>query len=136
MKEYYSSDSLFVADESCVTKSDLLQLCDKRMYNAVSLKVVKIGGLTETKKIANIAFKNNIRGYAGSTSETTLTVRATVNLFCTFKENNMLEGTDSYFPFKILKDEFMQPALKPINGRLYLSEQYGIGCEPPSKWFH
>lgn len=136
LREYYSKHSLFVADESCVTKEDLIKLCREDKYNAVSLKVVKIGGLSETKKIAQIAFKNNLKGYAGSTSETTLTVRATINLFCTFKRNNMLEGTDSYFPFEILKDEFMQPALKPINGRLYLSEKPGIGCEPPRKWFY
>jgi L-alanine-DL-glutamate epimerase-like enolase superfamily enzyme len=133
LKDFSGRGALFVADESCKSVDDLKQIIEQRIYGAASVKLAKIGGFHNVNTLLDRGRGAGIIGYAGGRSESVLGVTAAVHLFCT--RADMLEGSDFYFPYKIIEPQPLNGGTKPEDGKLYPPDLPGIGCSPPDEWF-
>lgn len=121
------------ADESLRSATDLQRIVADEMFEVVSLKVGKLGGLRATAAAARTAAAFGIRGYAGAFSETRLATSAALQLMVTL--DPIVDGCDYYFSLVVLDEAEPVGGYTVADGRLLPWKEPGFGVEPPEGWF-
>lgn len=91
-----------MADESVCTPQDAFSLAKIAAADVFSLKVLKAGGLTNTKKVAAIAEGAGIPCYGGLMLETSIGTAACAHLFSTIP--NITLGCELFGPLLLVDD--------------------------------
>ncbi|WP_395044176.1 enolase C-terminal domain-like protein [Flavobacterium sp.] len=109
----------WMADEDCQDATLLNQL--KPHYKSINIKLVKCGGLTPALQMIDIAKQLNYKIMIGCMTESTIGISAAAVLapFCDFAD---LDGANL-----IVND--LANGSKIINGKIYLSENPGLGIQ-------
>ena len=111
----------FIAlDESLVTYQDAIKFSQNNYGKIFNIKLMKCGGITSGRKIANIALLNNINLMWGCNDESIISISAALNTALSFSNTKYLDLDGSLDLAKdlvtggfSLKDGIMKPLNKP-----------------------
>jgi L-alanine-DL-glutamate epimerase-like enolase superfamily enzyme len=78
-----------MADESCFTEKDLTSLIELNAIDFVNLKILKNGGITEVRRLAEMAKLAGIKVSIGSMMEGEIGIKAAAYLAATISQNDV-----------------------------------------------
>jgi muconate cycloisomerase len=113
-----------LADECVFDAHDMLDVAQTGAANAVSLKLVKHGGLLGTRKVAAVAEAAGIALYGGCLLESSIGAAAHLQVFATFRE--LTWGCEHFGPQILISDLVTEP-LRFENFEIHLPDRPGIG---------
>lgn len=113
-----------MADECMHTVHDALEVVRRRAAHVFSLKVLKSGGITNTRKTAAIAEAAGIPCYGGTSLETSVGTAAGLHLFGTLP--NVTEGCELFAPL-LLADDIVGEPLEYRDFEAWLPSGPGLG---------
>lgn len=123
-----------LADENVFDAHDMLAVANAAAADAVSLKLVKHGGLLGVKRVAAVAEAAGIGLYGGCLLESSIGAAAHLQVFSTFRE--MAWGCEHFGP-QILTGEYVTEPLRFEDFRVHLPSGPGIGVTlDPDKLRH
>jgi muconate cycloisomerase len=123
-----------LADECVFDAHDMLDVAQTGAANAVSLKLVKHGGLLGTRKVAAVAEAAGIALYGGCLLESSIGAAAHLHVFATFRE--LTWGCEHFGP-QILTSDLVTEPLRFENFEIHLPDHPGIGVSlDPDKLRH
>ena len=126
-------DGVLMADESCRNNKDLVNITQNHLFQAISLKIHKLGGISKTLDLYTAASAHGLAGYCGGTSDTGLATYANIGLCLCIP--HLIDGCDLYFPLEILTEEVTDPPILVRDGAIWPTNQPGIGVNLPDAWF-
>lgn len=115
-----------LADECIFDQHDMLAVAAAAAADAVSLKLVKHGGLLNLKRVGAIAEAAGIGLYGGCLLESSVGAAAHLQAFATFQ--NVAWGVEHFGPQILTSDLVLNP-LKFEDFNVFLPEGPGIGVE-------
>ncbi|TCZ57301.1 muconate/chloromuconate family cycloisomerase [Roseicella aquatilis] len=113
-----------LADECVFDAHDMLAVAQAAAADAVSLKLVKHGGLLGLKKVAAVAEAAGIGLYGGCLLESSIGAAAHLQVFSTFRE--LAWGCEHFGP-QILVDDLVEEPLRFADFQVHLPSRPGIG---------
>lgn len=113
-----------LADECVFDAHDMLAVAQAAAADAVSLKLVKHGGLIGTRKVAAVAEAAGIGLYGGCLLESSVGAAAHLQVFSTFRE--LAWGCEHFGP-QILKEDLVTEPLRFSDFHVHLPTGPGIG---------
>jgi muconate cycloisomerase len=113
-----------LADEAVFDEHDMLTVATASAADAVSLKLVKHGGMLAAKRVAAIAEAAGLRLYGGCVLESSVGAAAHLQLFSTF--HDLPWGIEHFGP-QILVEDMVETPLKFEDFQVLLPEGPGIG---------
>jgi muconate cycloisomerase len=113
-----------LADECVFDSHDMLEVARAGAADAVSLKLVKHGGLLGTRKVAAVAEAAGISLYGGCLLESSIGAAAHLQVFATFRE--LTWGCEHFGP-QILTSDLVTEPLRFENFEVLLPDGPGIG---------
>lgn len=113
-----------LADECVFDAHDMLAVAQAAAADAVSLKLVKHGGLIGTRKVAAVAEAAGIGLYGGCLLESSVGAAAHLQVFSTFRE--LAWGCEHFGP-QILKEDLVTAPLRFADFHVHLPSGPGIG---------
>ncbi|NKC34322.1 muconate/chloromuconate family cycloisomerase [Falsiroseomonas selenitidurans] len=113
-----------LADESVFTAHDMLEVARQAAADAVSLKLVKHGGLLNLKRVAGVAEAAGIGLYGGCLLESSIGAAAHLNAFATLRELGW--GCEHFGP-QILADDLVTEPLRFEDFHVRLPSGPGLG---------
>src|SRR4051794_5185762 len=113
-----------LADECVFDAHDMLAVASVAAADAVSLKLVKHGGLLGVRKVAAVAEAAGIALYGGCLLESSVGAAAHLQAFATFRE---LEWGCEHFRPQILTDDLVTEPLRFEDFNVHLPTGPGIG---------
>ena len=113
-----------LADECVFDPHDMLQVAAAAAADAISLKLVKHGGLLGTKRVAAVAEAAGIGLYGGCLLESSVGAAAHLQVFSTFREVRW--GCEHFGP-QILAGEYVTEPLRFADFHVHLPTGPGIG---------
>ncbi|TPE46299.1 dipeptide epimerase [Pontibacter mangrovi] len=120
MKQVYQHSVLpLIADESCITESDVAKCVGH--FHGVNVKLVKCGGLTPARRMLKEARELGLKTMVGCMTESTVGISAIAQLL------PMLDYVDMDGPLLISKD--IARGITIDNGKVYYSSVNGTGAE-------
>jgi muconate cycloisomerase len=123
-----------LADECVFDAHDMFQIGAAAAADAISLKLVKHGGLLGTKRVAAVAEAAGIGLYGGCLLESSVGAAAHLQVFSTFRE--MAWGCEHFGP-QILTGEYVTEPLRFADFHVHLPTGPGIGATlDPDKLRH
>ncbi|PKR77854.1 chloromuconate cycloisomerase [Halalkalibacillus sediminis] len=115
-----------MVDESLGSLSDATRIIREGAADIFSLKIHKLGGLRNTKAVANIAEGAGIPCFGGTSLESSIGTAACLHVYSTVK--NLDYGTELFGPDWLADDLVINP-LKSMNGEMQVPEGPGLGVE-------
>ncbi len=123
-----------LADECVFDAHDMLQVGMKAAADAVSLKLVKHGGLLGVKRVAAVAEAAGIGLYGGCLLESSVGAAAHLQVFATLRE--LVWGCEHFGP-QILTGEYVTEPLRFADFHVHLPTGPGVGVTlDPEKLRH
>ncbi|WP_276496316.1 dipeptide epimerase [Pontibacter litorisediminis] len=120
MKQVYQHSVLpLIADESCITESDVAKCVGH--FHGVNVKLVKCGGLTPARRMLKEARELGLKTMVGCMTESTVGISAIAHLL------PMLDYVDMDGPLLISKD--IARGITIDNGKVHYSSVNGTGAE-------
>jgi len=113
-----------MADESVFTTHDMLDVARHAAAEAVSLKIVKHGGLIGTKAVAAVAEAAGISLYGGCLLESSVGAAAHLQVFSTLAD--LPWGCEHFGP-QILTDDLVTEPLRFADFHIHLPTGAGLG---------
>lgn len=113
-----------LADECVFDAHDMLAVAEAAAADAVSLKLVKHGGLIGTRKVAAVAEAAGIGLYGGCLLESSIGAAAHLQVFSTFRE--LAWGCEHFGP-QILREDLVTEPLRFADFHVHLPTGPGIG---------
>jgi muconate cycloisomerase len=113
-----------LADECVFTAHDMLAVAQANAADAVSLKLVKHGGLLALKNVAAVAQAAGIGLYGGCLLESSIGAAAHLQVFATLP--TLAWGCEHFGP-QILVDDLVTTPLRYENFEVHLPEGAGLG---------
>lgn len=113
-----------LADECVFDVHDMLAVAQAAAADAVSLKLVKHGGLIGTRKVATVAEAAGIGLYGGCLLESSVGAAAHLQVFSTFRE--LAWGCEHFGP-QILREDLVTQPLRFADFHVHLPTGPGIG---------
>jgi muconate cycloisomerase len=113
-----------MADECVFSTHDMLAVADAAAADVVSLKLVKHGGLLNTRKVAAIAEAAGIGLYGGCLLESSIGAAAHLQVFSTLRD--LAWGCEHFGP-QILTDDLVTEPLRFADFHIHLPSGPGIG---------
>lgn len=115
-----------LADECVFTPHDMLAVAGLAAADAVSLKLVKHGGLFATRKVAAVAEAAGIGLYGGCLLESSIGAAAHLQVFATLPELHW--GCEHFGP-QILTEDLVTQPLRFADCAVHLPQGPGLGVE-------
>jgi len=115
-----------MADESVLSPMDAMKIIEEEAADIINIKIMKVGGLSQSKRIAAIAESAGIACLVGSMIELGIGTSASVHFACSTKNipyASELVGTS------FIRDDVVQPPYVPEDGYLELLKKPGLGVE-------
>jgi L-Ala-D/L-Glu epimerase len=120
MKQVYQQSVLpLIADESCITESDVSKCVGH--FHGVNVKLVKCGGITPARRMLKEARELGLKTMVGCMTESTVGISAIAQLL------PMLDYVDMDGPLLISKD--IARGITIDNGKIHYSKVNGTGAE-------
>ena len=113
-----------MADECVFSTHDMLAVANAAAADVVSLKLVKHGGLLNTRKVAAIAEAAGIGLYGGCLLESSVGAAAHLQVFATLRD--LAWGCEHFGP-QILTDDLVTEPLRFADFHIHLPSGPGIG---------
>lgn len=120
-------DAPILADESCFTPAEAVEMVRHRFADAVSIKLMKCGGLRRGKEIAAIAGAAGIPAYGGTMFEAGVALAAGIHLVASTP--NIALGAEFYTANHVLGVDILARPLDLSGGASHLPDGPGLGVE-------
>jgi len=120
----YAGGPPLLADECVFTAHDMMEVAQANAADAVSLKLVKHGGLLALKEVAAIAQAAGIGLYGGCLLESSIGAAAHLQVFATLP--TLAWGCEHFGP-QILVDDLVETPLRYENFEVHLPAGPGLG---------
>ena len=120
-------DTPILADESCFTPAEAVEMVRHRFADAVSIKLMKCGGVRRGKEIAAIAGAAGIPAYGGTMFEAGVALAAGIHLVASTP--NISLGAEFYTANHVLGVDILTRPLDLTGGASHLPQGPGLGVE-------
>lgn len=118
-------DTPVLADESCFTPAEAIEMVRHRFADAVSVKLMKCGGIRRAKEIASIAGAAGIPAYGGTMYEAGVALAAGIHAVASTP--NVSLGAEFYTANFVLGVDILETPLDLSGGVSRLPEGPGLG---------
>lgn len=120
-------DTPILADESCFDARDLLEIVRLRAADAISVKLMKAGGLLKAQGIMVIADAVHLPGYGGTLWEGGIALAAGTQFIAATP--GMSLGCEFYMPHHVLTEDVLVERIENRNGMVVVPRGPGLGIE-------
>lgn len=120
-----SIDTPLLADESVFSPTDMVRAINEEICDAVSIKIMKCGGLVRGREIAAIAEAAGLAAYGGDMFETGLAHLAGVHMIAS--SPNISLGCEFYQATYYLKEDLLCEPFPLENGHVVVPNTPGLG---------
>lgn len=117
-------------DESVWSPSDALRIVENKAADIINLKITRVGGLSNAKKIASIAEAADISCLVGTESEFGIGTAAKVHLASSIRT---LKHACEFTEFSILEDNILEEPIEIKDGFIESIHGHGLGVKLDEK---
>jgi muconate cycloisomerase len=118
-------DTPILADESCFDSRDLMEIIRLKAADAISIKLMKAGGLFKAQAIMAIADSAALPGYGGTLWEGGIGLAAGTQLIAATPGISL--GCEFYMPHHVLTDDVLEQRVPNENGHVVVPDGPGLG---------
>lgn len=116
-----------LADESCFDARDLMDVIRMRAAHAISVKIMKVGGLLKAQALMAIADAAAIPGYGGTLWEGGIALAAGTQLIAATPGISL--GCEFYMPHHVLTEDVLHARVENREGAVIVPDGPGLGIE-------
>jgi muconate cycloisomerase len=120
-------DTPILADESCFDNRDLLEIIRLKAADAISVKLMKAGGLFKAQGIMAIADTAGLPGYGGTLWEGGVGLAAGTHLIAATPGISL--GCEFYMPHWVLTEDVLEEKIPNRDGHVVVPEGPGLGIK-------
>ena len=114
-----------LADESCFDRRDMMEVVRREAADAVSIKLMKAGGLFEAQAIMAIADIAGLPGYGGTLWEGGIGLAAGTQLIAATPGISL--GCEFYMPHHVLTEDVLEERVANRAGHVVVPDGPGLG---------
>ncbi|EIG59723.1 muconate cycloisomerase family protein [Bradyrhizobium sp. WSM1253] len=114
-----------LADESCFDRRDMMEVVRREAADAVSIKLMKAGGLFEAQAIMAIADIAGLPGYGGTLWEGGIGLAAGTQLIAATPGISL--GCEFYMPHHVLTEDVLEERVANRGGHVVVPDGPGLG---------
>lgn len=118
-------DTPILADESCFDSRDLMEIIRLKAANAISIKLMKAGGIFKAQGIMAIADSAALPGYGGTLWEGGIGLAAGTQLIAATPGISL--GCEFYMPHHVLTEDVLEERVPNENGHVVVPDGPGLG---------
>jgi muconate cycloisomerase len=118
-------DTPILADESCFDCRDLMEIVRLKAADAISVKLMKAGGLQKAQAIMAIADTAKLPGYGGTLWEGGIGLAAGTQFIAATP--GMSLGCEFYMPYHVLTEDVLEERVENRDGHVIVPEGPGLG---------
>jgi muconate cycloisomerase len=118
-------DIPILADESCFDADDLIEVIRMRAADAISVKLMKAGGLLKAQTIMAIADSHGLPGYGGTLWEGGIALAAGTQFIAATP--GMSLGCEFYMPHHVLTEDVLEERIPNLAGHVIVPRAPGLG---------
>ncbi|MCQ4160412.1 cycloisomerase [Roseomonas sp. GC11] len=118
-------DTPVLADESCFDATDLLEVVRRQAADAISVKLMKCGGLLKAQALMAIADTAGIPGYGGTLWEGGIALAAGTQLIAATPGISL--GCEFYMPHHVLTEDVLEERIPQEKGEVVVPTTPGLG---------
>ena len=118
-------DTPILADESCFDSRDLVEIIRLKAANAISIKLMKAGGLFKAQGIMAMADSAALPGYGGTLWEGGIGLAAGTQLIAATPGISL--GCEFYMPHHVLTEDVLEQRVPNENGHVVVPDGPGLG---------
>ncbi|MGI6247409.1 MAG: enolase C-terminal domain-like protein [Pseudochelatococcus sp.] len=118
-------DTPVLADESCFDAADLMEIVRRRAADAISVKLMKAGGLLKAQSIMAIADAARLPGYGGTLWEGGIGLAAGTQLIAATPGISL--GCEFYMPYHVLTEDVLEQRIENRDGHVVVPDGAGLG---------
>jgi muconate cycloisomerase len=118
-------DTPVLADESCFDATDLLEVIRRQAADAISVKLMKCGGLLKAQAMMAIADTAGLPGYGGTLWEGGIALAAGTQLIAATPGISL--GCEFYMPHHVLTEDVLEERIANHEGAVVVPDVPGLG---------
>lgn len=118
-------DTPILADESCFNPRDLMELIQLNAADAISVKLMKSGGILKAQNLMAIADTANIPGYGGTLWEGGIALAAATQFISATPGISL--GCEFYMPHHVLTEDILEERVAHKDGNVIVPNGAGLG---------
>ena len=118
-------DTPILADESCFNAVDLMQIIQLKAANAISVKLMKAGGLFKAQELMAIAGTAGLPGYGGTLWEGGIALAAGTQMIAATQGISL--GCEFYMPHHVLTEHVLEEKIPNRDGHVVVPDGPGLG---------
>ncbi|WP_419896868.1 enolase C-terminal domain-like protein [Roseomonas sp. USHLN139] len=118
-------DTPVLADESCFDANDLMEIIRRQAADAISVKLMKVGGLLKAQALMAIADTAGLPGYGGTLWEGGIALAAGTQLIAATPGISL--GCEFYMPHHVLTEDVLEERIPQVNGEVVVPDMPGLG---------
>lgn len=118
-------DTPILADESCFDAADALEVVRRRAADAVSVKLMKCGGMLKAQALMAIAETAGLPGYGGTLWEGGIALAAGTQLIAATPGISL--GCEFYMPHHVLTEDVLEARVPVEAGEVVVPQGPGLG---------
>lgn len=118
-------DTPILADESCFDAVDLMEVLRRQAADAISVKLMKCGGLFKAQALMAIADTAGLPGYGGTLWEGGIALAAGTQLIAATPGISL--GCEFYMPHHVLTEDVLETRIANRDGHVVVPHGPGLG---------
>ncbi|WP_306180579.1 enolase C-terminal domain-like protein [Rhizobium sp. AN73] len=118
-------DTPILADESCFDARDLMEIIGLQAADAISVKLMKTGGLLDAQALMAIADTAHIPGYGGTLWEGGVALAAGTQFIAATPGVSL--GCEFYMPHHVLTEDVLEEKIENRGGEVVVPDGPGLG---------
>ena len=118
-------DTPILADESCFDVHDAMEIVRRRAADAISIKLMKAGGLFKAQATMAVADAAGLPGYGGTLWEGGIALAAGTHLIAATPGISL--GCEFYMPHHVLTEDVLERKVENRAGHVVVPEGPGLG---------
>lgn len=118
-------DTPILADESCFDATDLMEVVRHKAADAISVKLMKCGGLLKAQALMAIADTMGLPGYGGTLWEGGIALAAGTQLIAATPGISL--GCEFYMPHHVLTEDVLEERVPHRDGQVVVPDGPGLG---------
>jgi muconate cycloisomerase len=118
-------DTPILADESCFDATDLLEVVRRQAADAISVKLMKCGGMLAAQRMMAIADTAGLPGYGGTLWEGGIALAAGTQMIAATPGISL--GCEFYMPHHVLTEDVLETRIANRDGAVVVPDGPGLG---------
>ncbi|GEO17467.1 cycloisomerase [Microvirga aerophila] len=118
-------DTPILADESCFDARDVMELVRLKAADAISVKLMKAGGILKAQAQMAIADTARLPGYGGTLWEGGIALAAGTQFIAATPGVSL--GCEFYMPHHVLTEDVLEKRIENRSGRVVIPDGAGLG---------